>query len=318
MAGTRRLTVPRENAGRRLDRFLAEALPEFSRTRIRKLIDEGRVALAGGVAKPSTRLRGDEEIAVAVPAPRPPGLVPDDRPLEILYQDPHLLVVNKPAGLVVHPAPGHDDRTLVNILLARADRLSGIGGVERPGIVHRLDKDTSGILVVAKTDAAHASLSRQLAAHRMERRYHGIVWGRPPSRTGTVETRVGRHPAHRRKMAVLPSGGRRAVTRYRLLESFGGFSRVEFRLETGRTHQVRLHSAHLGCPVAGDDVYGKPRRIPCGKGKDAPAVLLTRFLLHAFRLGFAHPETGEWLAFEAPDPPEFDAFRAAVSGRAPE
>ncbi|MCL5884807.1 MAG: RluA family pseudouridine synthase [Deltaproteobacteria bacterium] len=313
MTGTHRLTVPKEKAGRRLDLFLAEALPALSRSRVRQLISEGRVVLPGGVAKPSTRLKGDEEIAVTVPAPRPPGPAAEDRPLEILFQDPHLLVVNKPAGMVVHPAPGHADRTLVNVLLARADRLSGIGGVERPGIVHRLDKDTSGILVVAKTDAAHARLSDQLSAHRMERRYHGIVWGRPPRESGTVETRVGRHPVHRWKMAVLPSGGRRAVTHYRLLSSFGGFSLVEFLLATGRTHQVRLHCAHIGCPIVGDDVYGKPRKIPLGKGPAPPAVAVSRFLLHAFRLGFVHPATGERLLFEAPDPPEFDAFRAAVS-----
>lgn len=313
MTETRRLIVPKERAGRRLDLFLAEALPDLSRSRIQKLIAEGRVVMQGGPARASARLKGDEEIAVTVPAPRPLSLVPADRPIEVLYQDFHLLVVNKPAGMVVHPAPGHADDTLVHVLLARADRLSGIGGILRPGIVHRLDRETSGILVVAKTDAAHAHLSAQLAEHRMERRYHGIVRGRPPQAEGVVETRIGRHPVHRKKMAVLAQGGRTAVTRYRVLDAFGNFSLVEFRLETGRTHQVRVHCAHLGCPIVGDALYGRSRSVVLGTGKGAPVLTPSRFLLHAFKLGFDHPATGDRLVFEVPDPPEFDEFRAAAA-----
>jgi 23S rRNA pseudouridine1911/1915/1917 synthase len=328
---TRRLTVPPGKAGERLDRYLSDALPGLSRARIQQLIGGGYVLLRGAEARPSARLKGNEEVTVSIPPPRPLDLVPEDRPVPVLFEDDHLMVVEKPAGMVVHPAPGHHAGTLVHALLSRAGSLSGIGGVERPGIVHRLDRDTSGIIVVAKDDASHAGLSTQLAARRMTRRYHGIVWGRPPATEGEIRTRVGRHPVHRKKMAVFPEepgrspragtaaragggGGRRiAVTRYRWLGSFGGFSLLEFRLETGRTHQVRLHCAHLSCPIVGDDVYGKPRTIALGRGKKAVTVTVPRFLLHAFHLGFLHPRTGEPMEFTVPDPPEFAEFRAAVA-----
>ncbi len=309
-----RLKVPPGSAGERLDRHLSQALPGLSRSRIQKLIRDGGVLVSGDPGKASLRLRGGEEVVVAVPAVRPLELVPWDSPLRVLFEDAHLMVVDKPAGMVVHPAPGHPGSTLVNILLARADGLSGIGGVARPGIVHRLDKDPSGILVVAKTDEAHAGLSAQLAAHRMERLYRGIVWGSPAADRGTVATRVGRHPVHRKKMAVLREGGRLAVTHYRRLASFGPFSLLEFRLETGRTHQVRLHCAHLGCPIVGDDVYGRSRKISLSKGRDAATLTLSRFMLHACRLGFVHPATGARLEFAAPDPPEFDLLRRAAGG----
>jgi 23S rRNA pseudouridine1911/1915/1917 synthase len=258
-------------------------------------------------------MKGNEVITVSVPPPRPLELVPEDRPLRILFQDDCLMVVEKPAGMVVHPSPGHPDGTLVNVLLARAERLSGIGGVARPGIVHRLDRDTSGILVAAKTDEAHSALSAQFASHRrVDRRYRAVVWGRPPKAAGTVVTQLGRHPVHRKKMAVVGRGGRAASTRYRCIESFGAFSLVEFRLDTGRTHQVRVHSASLSCPIVGDDVYGRSRKVPLGKGPAARTVTLDRFFLHAFHLGFDHPVTGERMEFTVPDPPEFGAFRAAV------
>jgi 23S rRNA pseudouridine1911/1915/1917 synthase len=310
---THRLTVPPGRAGERLDRFLSVTLPGLTRSRIQQLIREGNVRLDAAAARASARLKGNEVVTVAVPPPRPLDLVPEDRPLRIRFQDEHLIVVEKPSGMVVHPSPGHPAGTLVNVLLSRADRLSGIGGVARPGIVHRLDRDTSGILVVAKTDEAHAALSAQFSTHRtVDRRYHGIVWGKPPRSSGTVLSQVGRHPVHRKKMAVLAAGGRRAATHYRCIESFGPFSLVEFRLETGRTHQVRVHSASLSCPIVGDDVYGRSRKVPLGKGPSATAVTLDRFLLHAFHLGFLHPVTGERLEFTIPDPPEFAAFRAAV------
>jgi 23S rRNA pseudouridine1911/1915/1917 synthase len=312
VARTHRLSVPAGKAGERLDRFLAETMPELSRSRIRKLIDEGLVRLPGGPAKASARLKGSEEITVIVPPPRPIDLAPEDRPLRVLFQDAHLMVVDKPAGMVVHPAPGHSRGTLVNVLLFQAEGLSGIGGALRPGIVHRLDKDTSGILVAAKTDEAHAGLSRQFSSHRMERRYHGIVRGRPPAAAGTVATRVGRHPVHRKKMAVLREGGRPAVTHYRLLETFGPFSLVEFRLETGRTHQVRLHCAHLGCPIVGDAVYGRTEKVVIGKGEEARTTAPGRLLLHAFHLGFLHPVSGERIDFTVPDPPAFAEFRGQI------
>jgi 23S rRNA pseudouridine1911/1915/1917 synthase len=310
--GTLRLTVPADRAGERIDRFLPSALPGLSRAGAQRLIGDGNVLLSGAVPRPSHRLSGGETLDVTIPAPVPLDLAPEEVPLAILHEDAHLLVVEKPAGMVVHPAPGHAGGTLVNALLSRADTLSGIGGVSRPGIVHRLDRDTSGILVVAKTDAAHGGLSAQLAAHAMERRYHGIVFGAPPAAEGVVSTRIGRHPVHRKKMAVLPAGGRLSVTRYRRLSSFGPFSLLEFRLETGRTHQVRVHCAHLRCPIVGDDVYGKPRKIVLGKGERGGTLTVSRFFLHAFRLGFTHPVTGERLEFTVPDPPEFAAFRAAV------
>ncbi len=309
----RRIEVPPGRAGERLDRFLADSVPELSRSRIQQLIAEGRVSVEGKTARPSSRLRAGETILFSIPPPRPPSLAPEERPLSVLYQDPHLMVVEKPSGMVVHPSPGHSGGTLVNVLLFRADRLSGIGGEQRPGIVHRLDKDTSGILLVAKNDAAHRALSADLSAHRIDRRYHGIVWGRPPSPSGTVRTRVGRHPVHRKKMAVLREGGREAATRFRILETAHGFSRLEFRLETGRTHQVRLHCAHLGCPIVGDELYGRPRRIPAGAGRNRTIVEVDRYLLHAFHLGFRHPARGEWMEFSVPDPPEFRRFLEAVA-----
>ena len=334
MTVTRRLTVPPEKAGERLDRYLSDALPGLSRSRIQQLIGGGFVSVGGAEARPSARLRGNEEITVSIPPARPPDLVPEDRPVAVLFEDDHLMIVEKPAGMVVHPAPGHGTGTLVHALLSRPGRLSGIGVVERPGIVHRLDRDTSGIIAVAKDDDAHAGLSAQLASHRMIRRYRGIVWGRPRVPEGTVRTKVGRHPVHRKRMAVFPveppgaprtaafaeagdapsrgGGGRRvAVTHYRTVESFGGFSLLEFRLETGRTHQVRLHCAHLSCPIVGDDVYGRPRKISLG-GKGAPAVVVPRYLLHAFHLGFVHPVTRQSMEFTVPDPPEFAGFRAAA------
>lgn len=311
-AGKLRLTVPAGRAGERLDRYLPDAVPGLSRARAQRLIEEGRVLLSGAPARSSARLRGGEALTVEVPPPVPLDLAPEEVPLKVLHEDPCLLVVEKPAGMVVHPAPGHSVGTLVNALLSRAGTLSGIGGVARPGIVHRLDRDTSGILVVAKNDAAHHGLSAQLAAHTMDRRYHGVVFGSPTRAEGTVSTRIGRHPVHRKKMAVLPARGRIAVTHYRRLEEFGPFSLLEFRLSTGRTHQVRVHCAHLRCPIVGDDVYGRPRKIVLGKGERSRAVTVSRFFLHAFHLGFAHPVTGEHLVFTVPDPPEFSAFRAAV------
>ncbi len=312
--GTHRLTVPADRAGERLDRYLAETIPGISRARGQRLIEEGNVLLAGEIARPSTRLKGGEPVTVTVPPPVPLDMEAEDLPLHILYEDAHLIVVDKPAGMVVHPAPGHSRGTLVNALLGHSDTLSGIGGVSRPGIVHRLDRDTSGVLVVARTDAAHGTLSARFAAHAMDRRYHGIVFGGPPASQGTVSTRIGRHPVHRKKMAVLPAGGREAVTRYRRVDTYGDFSLLEFRLETGRTHQVRVHCAHLGCPIVGDDVYGRSRRIPLGKREAARTVTVTRFLLHAFHLAFPHPVTGELLSFTVCDPPEFAAFQAAASG----
>ena len=316
-AGTFSIIVPPDQAGERLDRYLPTAFPGLSRAAVQRLIGEGNVFLSGAIPRSSHRLSGGEEISVTIPPPSKLDLVPEDLPLSILHEDAYLLVVEKPAGMVVHPAPGHAGGTLVNALLSRADTLSGIGGVSRPGIVHRLDRDTSGILVVAKTDAAHRGLSVQLSTRSMKRGYHGIVFGSPPAQEGVVNTRIGRHPVCRKKMAVLAEGGRLAVTRYRRLAVFGAFSLLEFGLETGRTHQVRVHCAHLRCPIVGDDVYGRPRKIALGKGGHGRAVTVSRYFLHAFLLGFTHPVTGEQFEFMVPDPPEFNAFRATVEEECP-
>ena len=313
-AGTYRLTVPPGRAGDRLDRYLPAVVPGLSRARAQRLIAEGRILLAGAPARPSARLRGGEALTVEIPPAVPAKPAPEEIPLKVLHEDSFLLVVEKPAGMVVHPGPGHSVGTLVNALLARPGALSGIGGVARPGIVHRLDRDTSGILVVAKSDAAHQGLAAQLSAHAMDRRYHGVVIGSPARAEGTITTRIGRHPVQRKRMAVLPAGGRIAVTHYRRLERCGPFSLLEFRLSTGRTHQVRVHSAHLGCPIVGDDVYGRSRDILLGKGADRRTVTVARFLLHAFHLAFVHPVSGERLSFTVPDPPEFGEFLSAVRG----
>jgi 23S rRNA pseudouridine1911/1915/1917 synthase len=268
------------------------------------------VRLGGLPGRPSSRLKGGEPVTVEIPPPRPLDLVPEERPLSVLHSDEHLVVIEKPSGVVVHPAPGHDEGTLVHALLALPGTLSGIGGVARPGIVHRLDRETSGVLVVARTDAAHRGLSSMFAAHDLVRKYHAVVTGAPPRAEGELRTRMGRHPVDRKRMAVLREGGREAVTRWRLLSRHGALSLVEATLTTGRTHQVRVHLAHLSCPVAGDEVYGKGRRVRLGgKGRE---IVLDRFLLHAFHLAFVHPVTGVPLSFTLPDPPEFAAaLRAA-------
>jgi 23S rRNA pseudouridine1911/1915/1917 synthase len=295
------VTIPAEAAGERLDRALAGALaathPEISRTRVKALIDGGAVTRAGRVVQgPSQRVRAGETFAVAIPDTAPSTLAAQAMPLDILYEDDQLIVVDKPAGLVVHPAPGNPDRTLVNALIAHCGAsLVGVGGVGRPGIVHRLDKDTSGLMVVAKTDAAHQALTRQFAARTIERVYAALVRGVPPA-SGEVSGAIGRSRADRKKMAVV-SDGRPALTRYRLLRSFarGAASLVECRLATGRTHQIRVHMAAIGHPLLGDPVYGgKPRR----GDPLAPALAgFKRQALDAVVLGFSHPTRHETLRF---------------------
>jgi 23S rRNA pseudouridine1911/1915/1917 synthase len=277
---------------------------------VKRLLDEGRVRLGDAAGRPSSRLKGGEAVEVSIPPVAPLDLVPEEHPLSVLFSDEHLVVIEKPAGMVVHPAPGHDGGTLVHALLALPGTLSGIGGTARPGIVHRLDRETSGVLVAARTDAAHRGLCTLFASHDLSRKYHAVVVGAPPRAEGELVTRIGRHPVDRKRMAVLREGGREAVTRWRLLSRHGALSLVEATLGTGRTHQVRVHMAHLKCPVAGDEVYGKGRRVRLGgKGRE---LLLDRFLLHAFHLAFVHPVTGEPLSFTVPDPPLFaEVLRAA-------
>jgi len=326
--GAHMLTVDAVHAGLRLDRFLASRLDGLSRARIQALIRQGKVECATGLLRdPGNKVAPGQTIRITIPPPEPAGPVAEAVPLSIVYEDKHLLVLDKPAGLVVHPAAGHAQGTLVNALLAHCgDELSGIGGVKRPGIVHRLDKDTSGLLVVAKSDAAHQGLAGQFAAHgadgRLVRTYEAFVWGVPPRKSGIIEANLGRSPTNRTRMAVVRgTQGRSAVTHFEVTESFTGpdgkplAARLRLTLETGRTHQIRVHLAHIGHPVMGDPAYGagfksSVRRLP---EKAAEALEnLGRQALHALELGFEHPVTGRPLHFTSPRPNDIEALYRAL------
>ncbi|MDQ0503305.1 RluA family pseudouridine synthase [Xanthobacter agilis] len=320
------LTAQAEDHGARLDRVLARLAPDLSRTRIQRLVAEGQVRAGGRVVGDAAgRVNAGEVFTLLLPPPEPAEPAPEDIPLAVAYEDDHLIVIDKPAGLVVHPAPGHASGTLVNALLHHCgDTLSGIGGVKRPGIVHRIDKDTSGLLVVAKSDKAHQGLAAQFADHGrtgpLERAYFAFVWGVPDLR-GTVDAPLDRHATHRQKMAVRPSG-RQAITHWQVVETYAGAdgtpvaSLLECRLETGRTHQIRVHMAHVGHPLLGDEVYGQGFRTKATRlGAEARELLahLNRQALHAARLGFSHPVSGADLSFESALPPDLSALRAALS-----
>lgn len=301
-------------AGWRLDRALAAALPQYSRERLKALIGGGRVTGAAGVLRdPALKVKGGEAITVAVPEPRPSQTLPQDIPLTIVHEDDALLVVDKPAGLVVHPAAGNLDGTMVNALLHHcAGRLSGIGGVARPGIVHRIDKDTSGLLVVAKTDPAHEFLSRQFAAHTVERRYTAVVAGHPVPPAGRITGSLARSSANRQKMAIVAEGrGKHAVTHYRTVKLLRGSARVECRLETGRTHQIRVHMASIGHALLGDAAYG---RTPGNLSGVMEELDFRRQALHAATLGFVHPTTQEKLSFESALPDDIVDLIGRLSG----
>ncbi len=286
-----------EESGARLDRILADRFPESTRSYLQKLIQAGDVSVNDKIAKASTRPTCGDKVTVSFPEPEALDVRAEAIPLDILYEDDDLLIVNKPKGMVVHPAPGHSGGTLVNALMYHCgDSLSGINGVLRPGIVHRIDQNTTGSLVVCKNDAAHRAIAEQLQTHSITRAYRAIVHGRL-SEDGTIHTTIGRHPQDRKKMGINVPNGRDAVTHYHILEQFDRFTYVECRLETGRTHQIRVHMKSIGHPVLGDDVYGPAK---------CPFPGLEGQTLHAMTIGFIHPSTGEYLEVSAPLPEYFE------------
>ena len=313
--------IDRNHHGTRLDRFLIGATEDMSRTYLQRLIRHGDVTVNDKVAKqPSYLLRDGDRVCLTLPPPRPlDTIAPENVPLDILHEDSHLIVLNKPAGLLVHPANDVNVGTLVNALLAHCTDLSGIGGVERPGIVHRLDKDTSGILVVAKTDVVHRGLSGQFERHSITRQYVAVVCGAPTETAGTIDARIARSRRDRRRMTTVDTGGRHAVTHYEVLERYAQFALVQLTLETGRLHQIRVHLQHIGHPVAGDAVYGGAQRAlndaDTGALKQALAQL-KRQALHARLLGFEHPATGENLTFSAPMPKDMQQVVDALRTKA--
>lgn len=289
------LRASEESKNQRLDAFLASSLDGLTRSQAARLIESGEVAVNGKTAGKSYKLAGGEDIAVTLPEPEPVEAVPQDIPLDVVYEDADVIVVNKPSGMVVHPAPGHPDGTLVNALLYHcAGTLSGVGGALRPGIVHRIDRDTSGLIIAAKNDAAHQYLSAQLADHTLARTYECIVVGKLREDRGTVDAPIARHPTDRKRMAVV-AGGREAVTHWEVIARYPGYTHVRCRLETGRTHQIRVHMACIGHPILGDTVYGAKKEVPG----------LTGQCLHAVGLRFLHPRTHEVVELFCPLPEEF-------------
>ena len=295
--------------GERLDRYLASYLPDFTRSRIQQLIEQGQVQLNHKeCTSKKIVVKQDDLITLIVPEAQPLELKAENIPLDILYEDDQLIILNKPAGLVVHPAPGHPDGTLVNAMLAHCPNLPGIGGFQRPGIVHRLDKDTTGAIAIAKTELAHHHLQAQLKAKTARREYLGIVYGAPKTPNGTIDLPIGRHPVDRKKMAVVPveKGGREAVTHWQIEERLGNYTLVCFQLETGRTHQIRVHSAQNGHPIVGDPLYSAARSI---------GINLSGQVLHAWKLKLQHPVSGEWIEATAPLPEDFTKLLEALRKR---
>lgn len=298
------LTVPQEDAGKRLDAWLAaQETLKLTRSAVQNLLEKGAVTRNGGIPKKNDRLNAGDVIAVEIPEPEILDILPQEIPLEIVFEDKELLVVNKPKGMVVHPAPGHSDGTLVNALLYHCEgQLSGINGVIRPGIVHRIDRDTSGLLIVAKTDRAHLGLAEQIAVHSFSREYEAVACGRFKEESGTVNAPIGRDPKDRQKMCVTEKNSRHAITHYQVLAAYERVSHICCRLETGRTHQIRVHMKYLGHPIYGDGVYGK-----AVKGVEGQC-------LHAKKIGFVHPITGEQLSFDSPLPEYFVRILNAAKG----
>lgn len=293
------IAITAENAGQRLDAFLAAAVPKLTRSAVQRLIEQGQVLLDGKVVKASHKLSAGEQVAITIPAPEPATAVAEEIELNILFEDADVIVVNKAAGMTVHPGAGINSGTLVNALLGHCSDLSGIGGEVRPGIVHRIDKDTTGILVVAKNDAAHEGLARQFSDHSVKRVYHAMVFGSPRTDKGKIEGIIGRHPVDRKKMSGKARHGRNAVTHWQVIARFPEVTLLKLKLETGRTHQIRVHLSEAGYPLLGDAVYGGDARL--GNIKDAKLKSLIKGLgrqaLHAKVLGFVHPCKGEYVEF---------------------
>jgi 23S rRNA pseudouridine1911/1915/1917 synthase len=296
MSETVTLTAAPEDSGTRLDKYISDNIAELTRSAVQNLIERGAVLVNGTAAAKNYKLRAHDEVQTEIPDPEPMDALPEDIPLDIVYEDADLLVVNKPKGMVVHPAHGNRTGTLVNALLHHCEGgLSGINGVIRPGIVHRIDKNTSGLLIVAKNDAAHLRLAEQIKAHSFTREYEAVAVGAFKEPSGTIDAPIGRHKTDRKKMCVTSENSRNAVTHYEVLRQYGGYAHVRLRLETGRTHQIRVHLAYIGHPVLGDDVYGKPY-----KGLEGQC-------LHARKIGFIHPSTGEYMEFTSDLPEYFQA-----------
>jgi 23S rRNA pseudouridine1911/1915/1917 synthase len=294
----------------RLDSFLRDRFPAASRGALQRLIEEGHIRVNGHTVKPTHTPHAGDRVEVHWPEAKPAAAQPENMPLDVLFEDKFLLVLNKPSGLVVHPAAGHEEHTLVNALLHHCEgELSGIGGVARPGIVHRLDKETSGCLVVAKTDEAHLALSEQFAERQVDKAYHAIVCGEMRREHGEIRAAIARHPSHRKRMAVSDDTGREARTSYQVIERLRAATLVVAVLHTGRTHQIRVHFQHLGYPLAGDQTYGQRqnRRLEELLGIAAPRVML-----HSFQLAFVHPRSGDRMKFEAPRPADFESFLSSL------
>ena len=300
------LTATSEDRGARIDAWLAAHVEGLTRSAAAKLLESGGVAVNGVSAAKNYRLTGGETVEVTRPEAEEIAVEPQDIPLDVVYEDQDVIVVNKPVGLVVHPAPGHPDGTLVNALLHHCgDSLSGIGGEKRPGIVHRIDRDTSGLIIAAKNDAAHLALSAQLSDHTLARTYECLVMGNLRQDSGTVDAPIGRHPSDRKKMAVEPRNGRRAVTHWEVIARYNGVTHVRCRLETGRTHQIRVHMAYIGHPILGDTVYGAKKPVPGLAGQ----------CLQAVELRFVHPRTGKLVTVSCPRSPEFEQQLRKYAGR---
>lgn len=295
-----------DHSGERLDKYLSDQVENLSRSAASRLIEDRKVTVGEKSVKKNYKLADGDRITVLIDDPKPVDITPEDIPLDIVYEDEHLLVVNKPKGMVVHPAPGNYSGTLVNALMYHCgDHLSGINGALRPGIVHRIDKNTSGLLAVAKSDIAHAGLSEQIKAHSFTRRYLAICYGNIKEDERTIDAPIGRHKIDRKKMCVTQLNSKPAVTHIKVLERYSGFTYIECRLETGRTHQIRVHLASIGHPIAGDDVYGPSKVITSLHGQ----------CLHAYQLGFIHPVTGEYMEFTADPPESFLRFREKLRNR---